>query len=67
MAEIVNLNRFRKAQTKAEATRQAAENRIIHGRTRDERERGARANEARRRELEGKRLAPEEPGAPPKD
>ena len=61
MGDIVNLNRFRKAQTKAEAAKQAAENRIIHGRTRAEREREAQANEARRRELEGKRLDPNEP------
>jgi len=67
MAEIVNLNRFRKAQNKAEATRQATENRILHGRTREEREREARENDARRRELEGKRLSPEDPENKPKD
>jgi hypothetical protein len=61
MADIVNLNRVRKAKSKAEATRQAAENRIIHGRTRAEREREAQENEARRRALEGKRLTPDEP------
>lgn len=60
MADIVNLNRFRKAKSKAEATRQAAENRIVHGRTRAEREREAQENEARRRGLEGKRLTPDE-------
>jgi len=61
MGDVVNLNRFRKAQSKAEAAKQAAENRIVHGRTRAERTREAQKNEALRRELEGKRLIPEEP------
>lgn len=50
MAEIVNLNRARKAKAKQEAARQAAANRTAHGRTKAEKDRDARA-EARRQAL----------------
>jgi hypothetical protein len=50
MAEIVNLNRARKARTRTEAAATAAANRAKHGRTAAERENDARA-EARRRAL----------------
>lgn len=33
MADILNLNKARKRKAKAEATQQAAQNRILHGRT----------------------------------
>jgi hypothetical protein len=38
MAEIVNLNRFRKERERAEKTKSAEENRVKFGRTKDERE-----------------------------
>jgi hypothetical protein len=47
MADIVNLNRARKARAKAEAGKQAEANRAKFGRTRAEREREA-ADKARR-------------------
>lgn len=46
MAEIVNLNRARKARDKADAKAEAAANRVIHGRTKAERE-AARAERER--------------------
>lgn len=50
MAEIVNLNRLRKARAKEEAEAQAAANRAKHGRTKAEKANDARA-EARRKTL----------------
>jgi len=38
MAEIVNMNRARKARDKQASTAQAAENRIIHGLTKAQRD-----------------------------
>ena len=38
MAEIINLNRVRKARTKVEAKASAAANRAAHGRTRQARD-----------------------------
>lgn len=37
MAEVINLNRVRKARDKAARTAQAATNRVAHGRTKAER------------------------------
>ncbi|MBR0667282.1 DUF4169 family protein [Roseomonas hellenica] len=60
MAEIVNLNRVKKAKARAEAEKTAAANRIKHGRTKAERAKDA-AEEARRRALlDGARLDPPE-------
>lgn len=50
MAEIVNLNKTRKARAQAEKADQAAANRARHGRTKTEKANDARA-EARRRAL----------------
>jgi hypothetical protein len=50
MAEIVNLNRVRKARAKADATTRAEANRAKFGRTRAEREAQA-ADQARRAAL----------------
>jgi hypothetical protein len=58
MGEIVNLNQFRKARAKAESGRKAAENRVRHGQTKEERLRQSRERELRQRELEGKRVDP---------
>ena len=51
MAEIVNLRRVKKQQTRQDAARQAAENRVRHGRTKTE-----RMNDEAERERERKRL-----------
>lgn len=57
MAEIINLNRARKARDKAEAKDRAAQNRVAHGRTRAEKaaaqikaERAARLLDGAKRE-----------------
>ncbi|HEV7874064.1 MAG TPA: DUF4169 family protein [Enterovirga sp.] len=55
MAEIVNLRRARKAKTKAEAEKHAAENRVRFGRTKGERERLAAEGELAARRVEGHR------------
>ncbi len=61
MAEVVNLNRARKARAKTEDKAEAARNRATHGRTKAERTQ-ARAEAARRaRELDGARR--EDPAA----
>ncbi|TPG57198.1 DUF4169 family protein [Roseomonas nepalensis] len=70
MAEIVNLNRARKARDRAAAGEKAAANRAAHGRTKAERARDAAAERERNVLLDGARLdgpatgkpAPEEPG-----
>jgi hypothetical protein len=61
MADIVNLNKLRKAREKAAREEQAAANRVKHGRTGAEKA-NDRAAEARRKALldGAKREAPEE-------
>lgn len=53
MAEIVNLNKARKAREKAEAARDAAANRTRHGRTKAERARDASEAAKRQAALDG--------------
>jgi len=54
-AEIVNLNKARKARMRVDKDRAAAENRIRYGRTKSERERLDAEEARRRREIEGAR------------
>ena len=55
MAEIVNLNQFRKSKRRAEDRKAAKNNRIKYGRTKSE-QKAAKADEAARiRELDGKK------------
>lgn len=56
MAEPVNLNRFRKAKRRADAQKQAAENRVAFGRTKAERDIERLKTEKAARELDQKRL-----------
>jgi hypothetical protein len=56
MAEIVNLNKLRKAKTKAEDESRAQANRIKHGRTKAEKENDRRAAERSARLHQGKKL-----------
>ncbi len=61
-AEIINLNKVRKAKERAEKERRAEENRIRHGRTKAER---AQDDAQRTRDagvLEGARIEGAEPG-----
>lgn len=56
MAELINLNKARKARVKAAAERQAALNRVRHGATKDERDRLEGELDAANRKLDGLRL-----------
>lgn len=53
MAEIVNLNRMRKAKARDRAEAEAAANRVKHGRTKAEKANDRRAEERRRALLDG--------------
>jgi Domain of unknown function (DUF4169) len=55
MAEIVNLNRVKKAKARAEAAAEAATNRAKHGRTKAEKARDAREEAQRNALLDGAR------------
>lgn len=56
MAEIVNLNRFRKAKAKAESEEKARHNRIAFGRTRAQKDQERQARDKAAAELDGKSL-----------
>jgi len=60
MAEIVNLNQFRKTKVRESDQQQAVENRIRFGRNKVEKENDRRAAERRETLLSGKEL--EKPG-----
>jgi hypothetical protein len=53
MAEIVNLNRARKAKARASREAEAAANRVKHGRTGAEKQNDRRAEDRRRALLDG--------------
>jgi hypothetical protein len=55
MAEIVNLNRFRKAQKRATDERQAEANRTKFGRSKAEKLNDRRAAEKQQQDLDGKK------------
>lgn len=59
MGDLVNLNRARKDRDRRAARLKAAENRIAHGRTRNERETAERLNLKAGRALDGHRLSDE--------
>jgi hypothetical protein len=67
MAEIINLRRARKAKTRADAAKQADENRIRFGRSKDERTRIAAEAELAARRIEGHRREAGEPLEPGED
>jgi hypothetical protein len=56
MAEIVNLNKARKAKAKTESESRAAANRAKYGRTKAEKDNDRRAEERRQAVLAGKEL-----------
>ena len=57
MAEVINLNHFRKAQKKAEKDTQSARNRVRHGRRKDDRKRHRKDEDRRQQDLDGQVLA----------
>jgi hypothetical protein len=62
MAEIVNLNHIRKARQKAEKAAQSTQNRVRHGRRKDDRRLHDSEDDRRRRDLDGRRLGDDVPG-----
>lgn len=56
MADIVNLNRFRKTKARAEDKARAAENRVAFGRTKAERQAAKAEAEREKRVLDGTKL-----------
>lgn len=69
MSKVVNLNKFRKQKARAEADKQAAENRVRFGRSKAEKEREAAVAEEARRRLDQLRRdpSPDSPLEPPQD
>jgi hypothetical protein len=63
--KVVNLNRFRKQKARAEADKQAAENRVRFGRSKAEKAREAAVAEEARRKLDQLRRDPS--SEPPTD
>lgn len=61
MAELINLNKARKARVRADAERQAAENRVRFGRSKAQKAQDATEAEAMRRKLDGLKLDPSDP------
>lgn len=55
MADLINLNKARKAKQRAEAERKAAENRVIFGRTKAQRQADSAAAAAAARRLDALR------------
>lgn len=56
MADIINLNQYRKARARAEKERLAEQNRVRHGRTRTAKESARREQDRQVAELDGKLL-----------
>jgi hypothetical protein len=65
MAEIVNLNRVKKARARAEAEARAAANRVKHGRDKAQKAKDQAAEERRRRLLDGAKQDEGGEGHPP--
>ncbi|MEQ1671600.1 MAG: DUF4169 family protein [Hyphomicrobium sp.] len=57
-AEIVNLNKFRKAREKAEDEKRAEQNRVRYGRTKAEKEQSAQIERIKERTLDGAEMTP---------
>ncbi|MCR4377401.1 MAG: DUF4169 family protein [Rhodospirillales bacterium] len=54
MADVVNLNQFRKGKTRADQTKKAHDNRIKFGRSKADKDKDEAAREKHKRELDGK-------------
>jgi hypothetical protein len=61
MADIVNLNKARKKKARQDAVEQAARNRVIFGRGKEQKQRDTAEQEEARRRLDGLRREPEPP------
>ncbi|MDR3502806.1 MAG: DUF4169 family protein [Legionella sp.] len=60
MAEIINLNKKRKAKARVEKEKKASENRIKFGRTKKEKQIAKQENERHERHLDGHKLEDKE-------
>ena len=60
MAEIINLNKKRKAKISLEKEKNASENRVKFGRTKIEKQNAKKDNERSARELDGHKLEKKE-------
>jgi len=56
MAEVINLNRFRKARTRVDEARQAEENRVRFGRTKAEKQQDQADADRAAKDLDGKKV-----------
>jgi hypothetical protein len=56
MAEVINLNRVRKAQARAEDAKLAGENRSKFGRNKEQKRREEREQQRTAKDLDGKKL-----------
>jgi len=56
MADLINLNRFRKARTRAEEVKKAEENRSRFGRTKEQKRRDETEQAQKSKDLDGKKL-----------
>lgn len=56
MADIVNLRRFRKAKLRADKAEEAAQNRVTHGLTKDEKADAKREQADAKAKIDGHRL-----------
>lgn len=61
MADIINLNKWRKARDKAAETEAARENRVRHGRSKAEKTRESIARDKEAAELSGKQREDDQP------
>jgi len=57
MSDIINLNKFRKARKRRDGESKAAENRVLHGRTKADKDRAKEQAMREQNELDGKKLA----------
>ena len=64
MADIINLNQYRKARARAEKERLAQESRVRHGQTRTTKDAARREQERELLALDGKLLRIKEPAVP---
>ena len=60
MADVVNLNKARKAAARRQEEARAAENRLVHGRSKAQRTLEKAREDKARRELEGHRIETED-------
>jgi hypothetical protein len=56
MADLINLNRFRKARRRTEETKESGENRVRFGRSKEQQRRDQQERDRKAKELDGKKI-----------